>query len=106
MEEVSINPIIEPLSRRPTTAQLYQRNSRTAKKVLGPTTDFPNWGPGKGTEKPRELAFAGQWDLIKELLQYCRNRLLEATNKTLHAPGPRRKEVTPKDTELDLSVSV
>ena len=106
MEEVSINPIIEPLSRRPTTAQLYQRNSHTPKKVLGPTTDFPTWGTGKGTENPTELAFGGQWDLIKEFPQYCRNRLLEATKKTLHASGPRRKEVTPKETELDLSVSV
>ena len=30
--------------------QLYQRNSHTVKKVLGPTTDFPTWGPRKGTE--------------------------------------------------------
>ena len=23
------------------------------KKVLGPTTDFPTWEPGKGTENPQ-----------------------------------------------------
>ena len=27
-----------------TAEQLYQRNIRTVKKVLGPTTDFPTWG--------------------------------------------------------------
>ena len=32
--------------------QLYQRNSLTVKKVVGPTTDFPTWGCGKGTENP------------------------------------------------------
>ena len=26
------------------TEQLYQRNSHTVKKVLGPTADFPTWG--------------------------------------------------------------
>ena len=30
-----------------TAEQLYQRNSRTVKKVLGPTTDFPTWGSSK-----------------------------------------------------------
>ena len=31
---------------------LYKINSCTIKKVLGPTTDFPTWGSGKGTENP------------------------------------------------------
>ena len=35
--------------------QLYQRNSCTVKKVLGPTTDFPTWGSGKGTENPQGI---------------------------------------------------
>ena len=38
-------------------------------KVLGPTTDFPTWGWGKGNENPREINFGGQWDLITELPQ-------------------------------------
>ena len=33
-----------------TAEQLYQRNSHTVNKVLGPTTDFSTWGSGKGTE--------------------------------------------------------
>ena len=35
--------------------QLYQGNSCTVKKVLGPTTDFRIWGSGKGTENPQEI---------------------------------------------------
>ena len=32
--------------------------------------------------------------------------LLEGTNKTLCAPGPRRKELTVQETEPDLPVSL
>ena len=35
------------------------------------------------------------WDLIAELTQDWGNRLLEGTNKTLWAPGPKRKEQWP-----------
>ena len=38
-----------------TAEQLYQRNSCTAKKVLGPTTDFPTWGSKKGTENSQGI---------------------------------------------------
>ena len=27
----------------------------TVKNVLGPTTDFPTWGSGKGTENPQRI---------------------------------------------------
>ena len=46
----------------------------------------------KGLRTTRELDFGGQWDLIIELPQDWENRLLEGTNKTLCATGPRRKE--------------
>ena len=49
----------------------------------------------KGLRTPREFDFEGQWDLITELPQDWGNRLLEGTNKTLCAPGPRRKEQWP-----------
>ena len=78
-----------------TAEQLYQRNPHTVKKVQGPTVDFPNWGSSKGTENPREFDFLGQWDLITEFPQDWGNRLLEGTNKTLGAPGARRKEQRP-----------
>jgi len=44
---------------------------------------------------PKEFDCGGQWDLITELTQDWGNRLLEGTNKTLCAPGPRRKEQGP-----------
>ena len=34
---------------------LHQINYCTIKKVLGPTTDFPTWGSGKGTENPQGI---------------------------------------------------
>ena len=41
---------------------------------------------------PRKFDFGGQWDLMTELPQDWGNRLLEGTDKTLCAAGPRRKE--------------
>ena len=38
-----------------TGKQLNQRNSHTVAKVLGPRTDFPSWGSGKGTENTHEI---------------------------------------------------
>ena len=46
----------------------------------------------KGLRIPREFDFGGQWDLTTELRQDWGNRLLEGTDKTLCATGPRRKE--------------
>ena len=48
--------ILEKNKDNPQTAeQLYQRNSHTVNKVLGPTTDFPTWGSSKGTENPQKI---------------------------------------------------
>ena len=67
------SPFTPPMSCRAdgsqTAAQLYQRNSRTVKKILGPTPDFPTTGSGKQTENLREFDFGGQRDLIIELTQ-------------------------------------
>ena len=52
------------------------------------TTADPDFFPAL----PSEFVFGGQWDLITELPQDWGNRLLEGTNKTLCAPGPRTKE--------------
>ena len=75
-----------------TAKQLYQRNSLTAKKVLGPTTDFPTWGSSKAIGIPSKFDFGGQWDLITELIQDWGNIILEGINKTLSTQGPRKKE--------------
>ena len=59
-----------------------------------------------GLRTPWEFDFRGQWDLTTELLQDWGKRHLEDTNKTLCAPGPRRKEQWPHQTDPDLAVSV
>ena len=71
---------------------MSQRSSHTVVKVLGPATDFLTLRSRKGTENPGEFDFEGQWDLITELTGDWGNRLLESTNRTLCALGPRRKE--------------
>ena len=43
---------------------------------------------------------------LPELTQDWGNRLLEGTNRTLCAPGPRRGSVIPQETDPDLSMSV
>ena len=71
---------------------LYQRNSCTVKKVLGPTTDFPTWGSGKGTENPQGIWLWRPLGFVTEHPRDLGNRLLEGTNKTLCTSGARRKE--------------
>ena len=61
-------------------------------KVLGPQEISQPGDLAEGLRTPREYTFEGQWDLITGLPQDWVNRLLEGTNKTLCAPGPRRKE--------------
>ncbi|CAN0536767.1 unnamed protein product [Rangifer tarandus platyrhynchus] len=46
----------------------------------------------KGLRTPREFDCGGQCELITQLTQGWGNRVLEGTNKTSCAPGPRRKE--------------
>ena len=57
--EVSNKTLCAPGPRAPrdpqTAEQLYKINSHTVRKVLGPTTDFPTWGSGKGTENPQGI---------------------------------------------------
>ena len=72
-----------------TEEKLYRR---TSVKVLGPQQTFQPGDPAKGLRIPRESDFEGERDLITELPQDWGNRLLKGTNKTLCAPGPRRKE--------------
>ena len=56
LEKVTINPTREPAEDDPQTSeQLYQINSCTIKKVLGPTTDLPTWVSSKGTENPQGI---------------------------------------------------
>ena len=77
-----------------TSEQLYQINSHTVKKVLGPQEISQPGDLTKELRTLRESDFEGQWDLIR-IYKGLGNRLLEGTNKTLCAPGPRRKEQWP-----------
>ena len=66
------------------------------RKFLDPQQISQPGDLAKGLRTPGESDFGGQWDLITELPQVCRNRLLGGTNKTLCAPGARRKEQNPQ----------
>ena len=66
-------------------------------KVYDPQQILQPGHPAKGLRTPREFDFEVQWDLITELPQDWGNRLLEGTNQTLCAPGPRGKKLGPKN---------
>ena len=93
------SPLAPPQSRRaddPQTAeQLYQRNSQTVKKVLGPTTDFPTWGSSEGTENPQGIWLWRPVGFDYRTSTGLGKWTLEGTNKALCTPGPRRKEQCP-----------
>ena len=56
LEEVVISPTIELLSRCPTNWRtIIPKKFSNCWKVLGPTTDFPTWGSGKGAENPQGI---------------------------------------------------
>ena len=84
--------------RRATKLTTYKLENNYTKDVLtllqkcwGPRQISQSGDPAKGLRTPREIDFEGQWDLITELPQDWANRLLEGTNKTFCAPGPRKK---------------
>ena len=62
--------------------------------------------PAKGLRTPREFDFGGQWDLIIELSQDWRNRLLEAQQNFVHTKTQEKGAVTPQEIEPDLPASV
>ena len=104
-------PLTPPQSRQaddPQTAeQLYQINSCTVKKVLGPTTDFPISGDlAKGLRTSREFDFGGQWNLIIELTQDWRNRLGGHKQNLVCTRTQEKGAVTPQETDPGLPVSI
>ena len=90
-----------------TAEQLYQRNSLTVKKVLGPTTDFPTWGSSKGPENPQGIwlwrpvgfDYRTSTGLGKQTLGGHRQNLMCTRS---HEKG----RVSLQETEPDLPVSV
>ena len=93
LEEVAVSLNIEPQADDPQTGeQLYQRISFTVTKVLGPTSDFPTWESSKGTENSQGVWLWRPMGFGYRTSTDWGNRLLEGTDKTLWAPGSRRKE--------------
>jgi len=92
-------PLARPQSCRAdntqTAEQLYQRNSHTVKKVLGPTTDFPNWGSSKGTENLHRIKLWKPEGLDYRTCTGLGKQTLGGHKKTLCAAGARRKEECP-----------
>ena len=85
---------------------LYQRSSCTVAKVLGPTTDFPTCGSGKGTENPQ-----GIWQWRPEGFDYRTSTGLGKQNVGGHKKicahqDPGKGAVAPQETDPDLPVSV
>ena len=96
MEEVAISSTIKPPSRRPTNWRtiMWKKFSHCCKSSRGHNR-FPNLGI-----RQREWVPPGNLTLKTSGFDYrtsirLGNRLLEGTNKTLCAPGPRRKELWP-----------
>ena len=108
LEEVTMSPNIELPSRWPTKCRtIIPKKSHTVKKVLGPTTDFPIWGSGKGPENPQGiwpwrpvgLGYRTSTGLGKQTLGGHKQNL---ANTRTHEQGA----VSSQTTEPDLPVSV
>ena len=88
-----------------TAEQLYRINSHTVKKVLGPTTDFPNWESGKWTENPQ-----GIWRPVEFDYRSCTGlgkQTLGGHKQNLVCTRTKEKgAVTLQETDLDLPVSI
>ena len=89
-----------------TAEQLFQRNSCTVKKVLGPTTEFPTWGSGKGTEKLKVLTLEASGIWLQNLHRTGETDSWRAQTKFVCTRTQVRGAVTPQKTDPNLPVSV
>ena len=84
----------------------YQ-NSHTVKKVLGPTTDFPTWGSGKGTENPQGIWFWRPVGFDYRTYTGLGKQTLGRHKRNFVCTRIQEKgAVSPQETEPDLPVSV
>ena len=92
-----------PTSSRCTTHKLENNSTKEPAKVLGPKTDIPTWGSGKGIGNPQ-----GIWLWRTEAFDYStlkglgKQRLLEGTKKSCVYPDPGERSRDPQETEPDL----
>ena len=84
-----------------------KRNSLTVKKILGPTTNFPTWGSGKGTENPQEIRL---WRPVgfdyRTSIGLGKQTLGGRKQNCMCTRTQNKGAVTPQETEADLPVSV
>jgi len=88
-----------------TGEQLYQRSSCTVAKVLGPTTDFPTWGSGKGTENPQVIWRPVGFD-YRTSTGLGKHTLGGHKQNLVHTRTQEKVAVIPQETEPDLPMSV
>ena len=108
LEEVTIKPPQSYWADDPqTTELLYQINSHTVKKVLGPTADFPTWGSGKWTESPQVIWLWRPVGFDYRTYTGLGKQTLGGLKQNLVHTGTQQKgAVTPQETDPDLPVSV
>ena len=84
-----------------------KRNSLTVKKILGPTTNFPTWGSGKGTENPQEIRL---WRPVgfdyRTSIGLGKQTLGGHKQNLVYNRSQEKETVSRQETEPDLPVSV
>ena len=84
-----------------------KRNSLTVKKILGPTTNFPTWGSGKGTENPQEIRLRRPVGFDYRTSIGLGKQTLGGHKQNLVYNRSQEKEtVSRQETEPDMPVSV
>ena len=87
-----------------TAEQLYQRNSCTVKKVLGPTVQVPTWEPSKVTKNPQWIWF---WKPVRFDYRTStglgKQTLGGHKQNLVHTRSREKGAVSPQETESDLT---
>ena len=87
--------------------QLYQRNSRAVKKVLGSTTDFPTWGSSKRTKNTQRIWLGRPAEFDYRISPGRGKQTLGGHKQNRVCTRSQEKgAVSPQETEPDLPVSV
>ena len=101
-----MSPTTEPPTDNPQTGeQLDQRSPHTITKVLGPTTDFPTWASGRGSEKSLGIWL---WRPVgygyRTFTGLGKQTLGGHKQNVVHTRTQQKGAVYPKETERDVHV--
>ena len=83
------------MTRKLENNSFHKRNSHTVAKVLGPTTDFPTWESGKGTENLQGIWLWRPVGFDYRASTGLGKQTLGGHKKTLCPPETRRKQHDP-----------